>query len=66
MESQPGTGRKRRKKLYRIGKKKTFFDRKSKRLNMTYRDVSIFLTLLLFILIGLFNRVIINFIYSYL
>jgi len=64
MEPEAQTPRKGKRKLYRIGKKKTFFDKKSKRLKMSYRDISIFMTILVFILIGLFINIILEFIDS--
>ncbi len=64
MESEPRVPGKGKRKLYRIGRKKTFFDRKSKLLKMSYHDLSIYLTLLLFIVLGLFRNVIWDFVAS--
>jgi len=61
MESEPHIVRKRRSKQ----KKRRFFKRKSKLLKMRYWEISAFLALLIFIIVGLFNRVIYQYFTSF-
>ena len=64
MESKPHKAGKRKRERYRVGRKKTFFDKKSKILKMSYREISVFLCLLVFFLIILFRNVILDFFIS--
>lgn len=64
MKSEPRTPGSGKKIRYRVGRRKTFFDNKSKLLKMSYREISVFLILFLFFIIVLFRNVIIDFLIS--